>query len=71
VPAPLGWLGRRSGAVYAWHTPIVMPAISTVLAKLSLSDWPLIVVMSVLTITASLLLDSIARRFDNAVIFRL
>jgi peptidoglycan/LPS O-acetylase OafA/YrhL len=70
-PAPLTWLGRRSGAVYVWHTPIVMPAISTVLAKLPLTGWPLVLAMSALTLAVSLLLDSIVRRFDKAGIFRL
>jgi peptidoglycan/LPS O-acetylase OafA/YrhL len=68
---PLSLLGRRSGAVYAWHTPILMPAISIILAKSPLTGWPLILAITVLTLTVAVLLDSAIRRFDKAGIFRL
>ena len=69
--SPCTFLGRRSGAIYAWHTPIVMPILSVLLTKLSLTGWPLILAMTIATLGISLVLDSIARRFDRPGIFRL
>jgi surface polysaccharide O-acyltransferase-like enzyme len=68
---PLTFLGRHSGAVYAWHTPIVMPAISIVVAKSPLTGWPLILVITVSTLAVCLVLDSVVRRIDKAGYFRL
>jgi surface polysaccharide O-acyltransferase-like enzyme len=65
------FLGRRSGAIYAWHTPILMPAMSLLLARLSLNGLPLILAMTVLTLAASLAVDSIIRPFDRLGLFRL
>jgi fucose 4-O-acetylase-like acetyltransferase len=68
VPAALG---KKSGAIYAWHAPIVMTALSIVLVKASLTGWLLIAAMMLLTIAASILIASIVRRFDPHGIFRL
>jgi len=69
--SPLHFLGRHSGAIYAWHTPIVMPALSTLLTRLPFTGWPLILAMCAATLALTLLLDSLLRRFDKAGIFRL
>jgi hypothetical protein len=63
--SPLVALGRRAGAIFVWHTPILMPGISIVLAKSVLAPWALIVVMIILTIGASLLVSGCVRRFDK------
>lgn len=71
VQMPLTFLGRRSGAIYAWHTPIVMPLLSLVLAKSSFSGCPLILSLTLATLAISFALDSTARRFDRHGLFRL
>lgn len=69
--APLAFLGRRSGGIYAWHTPIVMPLLSIALTRLHLSGWPLVAAMIFTTPAISLALDSLVRRLDPRGIFRL
>lgn len=71
VHSPLAFLGRRSGAIYAWHTPVVMPAISLLLAHFSINGLPLILAMTVLTLAVSLAMDSLIRPFDRLGLFRL
>ena len=71
VQTPLTLLGRHSGAIYAWHTPIVMPLLSLVLAKFSFSGWPLILSLTLATLAISIAWDSTVRRFDRHGIFRL
>ena len=68
---PFAALGKKSGAIFAWHAPLIMTAFSIALVKFSLTGWPLIAAMTVLTIAASILLDSLVRRFDKRGIFRL
>lgn len=71
LQSPCTFLGRQSGAIYAWHTPVVMPLLSLLLTKLSLTGWPLILAMTIVTLSVSLALDSIVRRFDKHGVFRL
>ena len=68
---PFAFLGRRSGAIYAWHTPLVMPLLSVLLTKFSLTGVPLILAMIIATLVISLTLDSLVRRFDTPGFFRL
>ncbi len=65
ILAPLAWLGKRSGAIYAWHAPLLMPVLSIILVKLHLAGWPLIAAMSILTAAASLAVAAVVRRFDR------
>jgi len=71
ILSPLAFLGRHSGAVYVWHTPLVMPVLSVLLAKLPITGWPLILAMALATLGVSLALDAVVRRFDPHAIFRL
>jgi fucose 4-O-acetylase-like acetyltransferase len=71
LQSPLAFLGRRSGAIYVWHTPIVMPAISLLLTHFSVNGVPLILAMTVLTLAASLAMDSLVRPFDRVGLLRL
>ena len=69
--SPITFLGRHSGAIYAWHTPVVMPLLSMLLMKFSLTGVPLILAMTIATLAISLTLDSFVRRFDKHGVFRL
>jgi fucose 4-O-acetylase-like acetyltransferase len=71
LQSPFAFLGRHSGAIYVWHTPIVMPAISLLLAHFSVNGLPLILAMTVLTLAVSLAMDSLVRPFDRLGLFRL
>jgi peptidoglycan/LPS O-acetylase OafA/YrhL len=65
--APLvSFLGRKSGPIYVWHTPIIMPFLSIVLAKwFFATPWLLIPVFTALTIMLSLAVDRAVRVVDR------
>jgi peptidoglycan/LPS O-acetylase OafA/YrhL len=65
--APLvSYLGRRSGPIYVWHTPIIMPFLSIVLAKwFFATPWLLIPVFTALTIVLSLAVARAVRVVDR------
>lgn len=69
--SPPAWLGRKSGVIYAWHTPILMPALSLLLAKTPLNGWLLVASMTILAITGSLLVGSVVAIFDRRGWFRI
>ena len=71
IQSPCTFLGRHAGAIYAWHTPIVMPVLSVLLTKIPLTGWPLILAMTIATLGISLLLSSLVRPLDRLGLFRL
>lgn len=38
---PFGYFGKASGSIYLWHTPLLLPFLSTLFFKLGLQAWPL------------------------------
>ena len=71
ILSPAAALGRKSGAVFAWHAPLVMSALSVTLVKFRLAGWPLIAAMTALAIIVSLVIASFVRPLDRRGVFRL
>jgi hypothetical protein len=61
---PIDFLGKFSGPIYVWHTPIVMPFLSILLAKHLASPWLLIPALTVLTVTLSAAIGRAVARID-------
>ena len=64
--APIRYLGKQSGPIYVWHTPIVMPFLSILCAKYFFnSPWLLIPSLTVLTIALSVAIAHLVARVDR------
>ncbi len=59
------FLGINAGPIYVWHTPIIMPFVSIILAKYLSSPWLLIPALTALTIAISIAVAQTVRLFDR------
>ena len=57
------WLGRRSGALYVWHAPILMPAVSLVAVRIVRPDIQAVVVTFVGTVVLSVFMGRVTHAF--------
>lgn len=64
VAWPIDFIGKFSGPIYVWHTPIVMPFLSILLARYLTSTWLLIPSLTVLTVTISAGIGRVVARID-------
>jgi len=72
VASPLDFLGRHSGAIYVWHTPIIMPVLSMALARGPVENpWCLIPVLTAATILFSLGIARAVGTVDSYGVFSL
>jgi peptidoglycan/LPS O-acetylase OafA/YrhL len=66
----LEFLGRKSGAIYVWHDPLLLPACSIIAVKLISNDIIEVVVILGLSIVISILMGEIANRTPNLSFYR-
>lgn len=58
----IAFIGKKSGAIYVWHAPVLMSFLSIVLTKLVGYNYLTIVALVFLSITFSCLLDFLVRK---------
>lgn len=61
-------LGKRSGSLYLWHTPLLMPFINIILTKAKLPSLLNYSMTILITIGICILIHSILKRFNHVVV---
>jgi fucose 4-O-acetylase-like acetyltransferase len=66
MASPIDFLGKYSGPIYVWHTPIVMPFLSILLAKtIHAGPWLLIPALATLTVALSVAIGLAGAKVDR------